>query len=91
MADTVYMLTTIDNPFSPFTQYEEWYKYDVLHGHNTCAYLARIAKASDELSDADQSDAIEQAMNEIVGYNLSGLHLKVSEDYVPRVQYVGTK
>jgi hypothetical protein len=83
--ETVYMLTTIDNPFSPFTQYEEWYKFDVLHGYNTCSYLATIAITSDELSDVDQAQAIEQAMNEIVHYNLSGVHLKVTEDYVPRV------
>ena len=82
--DKVYMLTTIDNPFSPFTEYEQWYKYDVSKGHNTCAYLARVAVTSDELSDVDQTQAIESAMNEIVELNVSGLHLKVTEDYVPR-------
>jgi hypothetical protein len=82
--DTVYLLTTIDNPFNPFTQYDAWFAFDVSRGYNTCAYLARIAKSSDELSEADQALAIDEAMNEIVKHNLSGVHLKVTEDYVPR-------
>ena len=36
------MLTTIDNPYSPFTQWNQWYNFDtnVAH-HGTCALLAR--------------------------------------------------
>jgi hypothetical protein len=79
------MLTTIDNPFSPFTQYDEWYIYDESHGYHTCGYLARIAKSSDELSEEDESLALDQAMDEIISLNLSGMHIKVGEDYVPRV------
>ena len=83
--DNQFMLTTLDNPFSPFTQYDEWFQYDVAHGHHTCAYLARIAKVSDDLSPIDEAVAIDNAMNEIVDLNLSGLHIKVSKDYVPKL------
>lgn len=81
-----FMLTTLDNPFNPFTQFDEWFNYDVSKGYNTCGYLARVSKSSDELSDDDQALAIDQAMNEIVSLNLSGLYLKVEKDYIPRVQ-----
>ncbi len=81
-----FMLTTVDNPFNPFTQYDEWYNFDESHDYHTCGYLARIAKSSDELSDVDELLAIEQAMNEIISLNLSGKHIKVSEDYIPKVQ-----
>ena len=43
---TEYMLTTIDNPYSPFTQFDEWLEFDTLKGYNTCGYLARVAKTS---------------------------------------------
>lgn len=76
-----YMLTTIDNPFNPHTEYDAWYNYDTSHGYHTCAYLARIAKSSDELSDADDLLAIDQAMDEIVNYNFLGIYIKVKEDY----------
>lgn len=71
------MLTTTDNPFDPFTQFDEWYAFDVGAGHHTSSLLARIVKSSDQLSEADESSAIEEAINEIVRENVSGLHRKV--------------
>lgn len=73
------MLTTKDNPFNPFTHYAEWYAWDVNAGYHTCAYLARIVRTSDEISEADQNVAIDDAMDEIVRENLSGVHVKVSK------------
>lgn len=79
-----FMLTTIDNPFNPFTHYEDWYNFDTTSGYNTCAYLARITKSSEDLSDLDQELAIDQAMNEIINLNLSGKHIKVTKEFIPR-------
>ena len=47
------MLTTIDNPYDPFDQFDEWYSYDMDAGYNTCAYLARVSFTSDSLSDKE--------------------------------------
>jgi hypothetical protein len=66
------MLTTEDNPYDPFVQFEEWYAYDVQQGYNTCAYLARIAMTSDELSETDNEQALDSAIDEIMEYNLTG-------------------
>ena len=43
-------LTTFDNPYDPFDDFTSWFLFDVQKGYNSCAYLARIAKISDELS-----------------------------------------
>jgi hypothetical protein len=75
MADP--MLTTVDNPFNPFTQYDEWFEYDAALGYNTPAYLARVVRTSDELSEADQRIAIEQAIDEIIKENVLGLYRKI--------------
>lgn len=72
-----HMLTTIDNPFDPFTRFDEWYAYDEAAGHHTTSYLARIVNTSDELSEADQDLAIELAIQEIVQLNISGLYRSV--------------
>lgn len=71
------MLTTIDNPFDPFTQWDEWKRFDEDMQYYTCEYLARIAKTSDDLSDADNESAIEDAINEIVSFNILGVYRKV--------------
>ena len=77
------MITTIDNPYNPFTRWDEWLQYDMEQGHNSLALLARVTKTSDELSDALQDAAIEDAILEIVTENVSGLHIRVTEDWVP--------
>lgn len=74
------MLSTIDNPFNPFTQWDEWRRYDEHMKYYTCSYLARIAKTSDDLSDADYDKEIENAIQEIVELNINGLYTKVYED-----------
>lgn len=74
------MLTTIDNPFDPFTQFDEWYAFDESKGYHTCSLLSRITKASEELDMIDQQSAIERAIEEIVKYNVSGIHRKVTKE-----------
>ena len=32
-----WMLTTSDNPYNPFTQFDEWQMFDSLQGYNTCS------------------------------------------------------
>lgn len=79
MATTDHMLSTIDNPFSPYTQWDEWFAYDEAAGYHTLAFLARIVRSSDDLSDTDQSLAIEQGMQEIIAENVNGLYILVDQ------------
>jgi hypothetical protein len=72
-----FMLTTFDNPYDPFTQWDEWYAWDATAGYCTPGLLARISYSSDEISDADQFLAIQQAIDEIVRENVSGMHRKI--------------
>lgn len=74
------MLTTVDNPFSPFTQFDEWNRYDQMKGYNTLSFLARVVRTSDGLSEADQDAAIEAGIDEIVKENVLGLHKKVFDN-----------
>jgi hypothetical protein len=71
------MLTTVDNPYDPFSQFDDWYAFDTYKGYNTTALLARIVISSDELSEAEQSIAYEVAIDEIVDLNVLGLYRKV--------------
>lgn len=73
-----YMLTTVDNPFNPFTQFKEWLTWDMHAGYNTLGYLARIAMVSDDLSEADYSRVIDDAIDEIVEENVYGVHCKIA-------------
>ena len=70
-------LTTKDNPYNPFTQFKQWWLFDVEKGYNSCAYLARIAKTSDSFSDEENEEEIERAINEIMKYDFMGIYKKV--------------
>lgn len=74
------MVTTIDNPHSPFDDFAAWYAYDVSSGYHTASFLARIVKASDQLSNADYDLAVEQAVDEVVNENVLGIYIKVEKD-----------
>ena len=70
-------LTTNDNPFDPFKQFDEWQAFDDYKGYGTCSYLARIVRTSEELSEASQLYALEAAIDEIIRMNPEGIYKKV--------------
>ena len=76
------MLTTIDNPYNPFKDWDEWFEFDASAGYHTPSLLARVAITSDELSEVEQDIALNDAMNTIVQENVSGVHKMVYEDSV---------
>ena len=79
------MLTTIDNPWHPFTNFDEWMTYDHEMGYDTLCYLDRIANASEELSDNDYDAAILEGMKEICELNVLGIYKLIHKDDVEKL------
>lgn len=57
------MLTTVDNPFDPFDNFDEWYKIDMQFGYDTSGLLARLAPTADSLPDSFNEAMKEQAID----------------------------
>jgi hypothetical protein len=76
---TEYMLTTVDNPFNPFTMFDQWLAYDIMMGYNSASFLDRVANFSNDLSEPDQALVIEKAIDEICKENVCGMWKKVSK------------
>lgn len=51
-------LTTSDNPYDPFEQFDDWYQYDTSHGYNTCALIARLLPNDRHFDIEKENDAI---------------------------------
>ena len=79
MAKQSHMLSTVDNPWNPWTHFNEWHAHDLHAGHNTLAYLARVTWSSNEISEADQDVANEQAIEEILRLHDGGFFVAVPE------------
>ncbi len=73
------MLTTIDNPFSPFLDYDNWLSFDESKGYNTNQILARNCLVLNDLTEQQQEEEIESAIDFIVGSGLYPLHVKIEE------------
>ena len=71
------MLSTVDNPFNPFKQFDSWFRFDVEKGHNSCALLGRIARTSDQLTDDENEEEIERAINQIIRYDYENKYCRV--------------
>lgn len=72
-------LTTVDNPYDPFGQFDQWLVYDTDHGYGSCGYLARIARTSEALTDKENEEEIERAIDEIVKYDFTNTYVKVKK------------
>lgn len=70
-------ITTFDNPYDPIDQFTSWFIYDVTKGYNTCGLLGRIARTSDQLSDVENEQEIERAIDEIIKYDVENIYTKV--------------
>lgn len=72
-------LTTVDNPYNPFEQFTSWFLFDEEKGYHSSAYLGRIARTSDQLSDEENNQEIERAIDEIIKYDFTNTYRKVKE------------
>ena len=73
------MLTTFDNPFNPFENFNEWFRFDTDKGYNSCGFVDRIARTSDALSDEENDREIERAIDEIIKYDFMNIYKKVKD------------
>lgn len=78
--ETQFAITTFDNPFDPFEQFESWFMFDVEKGYNTCSYLARIANVTDDMSEQEANAEVERAIDEIIKYDFMNMYKKVKKE-----------
>jgi hypothetical protein len=72
-----YMVTTEDNPYNYYTEFDDWYRWDTRAGYHTLNLLARRTRTSDALPLSLELAAINEAIDEILEENVSGNRVKV--------------
>ena len=83
-----HMLTTVDNPFNPFNNFDKWYEYDRDLARNQnrpdcLSYQARIAHnygLSSQMPEGIYQRVIEEVIEDIVKYNVTGKYMMVTEE-----------
>lgn len=75
-----YMVTTKDNPFDPFEEYDEWNRFDQDQGYNTQSYLARLVILPEEPTPNEINDAINDAVDKIILNDVLDIYVRVSRE-----------
>lgn len=77
-----YMLTTIDNPFNPFEDIMSWRLFDMEKGYYSSERLAKVAQPLlvDDMTQQEENEAIEAAIDTIVKNDILNIYKKVSRD-----------
>lgn len=75
-------LTTVDNPFNPFEQFNAWFVFDmVVNNYDCCGRLMRIANIKDDMTESEQEIEIERAIDKIVANDVLGIYKKFVREY----------
>ena len=72
-------ITTIDNPFNPFDDFTSWFMFDVEKGYYTCNKLARLTETTDDMTDKEEIEEIERAINRLIEIDPLDIYIKVTQ------------
>lgn len=69
------MLTTVDNPYNPKTDYDKWQTWDHENGYWTDQYLARLIDVEVDIEDDEALEiATNNAILEILDNDVLGIY-----------------
>ena len=75
-----FLLTTLDNPYNPWTDWDSWYNYDTIKGYDTCGQLARIAPPSLDSLPEEYTDSLRDIAIDSLIDLFPNIFTKISEE-----------
>lgn len=70
-------LTTVDNPYNPFEDFTSWLMFDIEKGYDTNGKLARLTKIDDSMTEKEQNEEIERAIDRLIDIDPLDLYRKI--------------
>ena len=70
-------ITTIDNPFDPFDDFTSWFMFDIEKGYYTSSKLARLVKLTDDMTEKEENEEIERAIDRLIEIDPLDIYIKV--------------
>lgn len=74
------MITTVDNPYNPFTQFDLWLMFDIDHKYSTPEKLARFSIDSNSLSESENEMLNEMAIDRMIEIDPLKMYKKVVQE-----------
>lgn len=73
-------VTTLDNEFNPFTEFDKWKQRDEELGYDTCSTLDRIHGSTIELSNELNEILLERSIDDLMRHISFVDYIKVYDD-----------
>ena len=74
------MITTVDNPFDPFNDYENWLLFDAEKGYYSPSKLARLIKDEEGMTEQEEFEEIERAIDRLIEIDPLDMYIKVTRE-----------
>jgi len=71
------MLTTVDNPWNPFTHFNEWFQFDCDNDYGTCEFVSLFLRTSEQLSPRENFDESLRVFDDIIKNDPRKIYRKV--------------
>ena len=73
-------VTTVDNPFDPFENFDEWLHFDIEKGYYSGSKLARLMTKDEFLTEDEENEEIEKAIDRLIEIDPLDLYRKVVKE-----------
>lgn len=74
-------ITTIDNPYDPFTEFDKWFDFDVEKGYYTCSKLARLSNITEDMTDKELIEEEQRVINRLIEIDPLDIYIKVEKNH----------
>lgn len=72
-----FMITTIDNPYNPFDDFDNWFMYDCDKGYYTCNTLARLINDKNLITEKQKDDERKRAIERLIEIDPLAIYKKI--------------
>ncbi len=77
--------TTVDNPNNPFTHFNQWLEFDLMHRYDTLRWWAYFSEASSLMDDDEYDYEVELGIDRLLDFNPYGRHYRLFEENADEV------
>jgi hypothetical protein len=60
------MITTFDNPYNPFDEFNLWLMFDKEKGYNSCERMMRLANITEDMTQIEIDAECDRAMDRLI-------------------------
>ena len=74
-------ITTTDNPYDPFTEFDKWFDFDVEKGYYTCSKLARLSNITEDMTDKELIEEEQRAIDRLIEIDPLDIYKKIKKNH----------